>query len=70
MSNNWYEVWADEGLPQPYVLIVIPKPSGGIAILDPKEDKVVYDACDYKKAQLWLLEDEYTLVQGRMIRTD
>lgn len=36
-------------------------------IFDPKEkDKIVFRSETYEEAKLWLLEDEYTLVDGRM----
>lgn len=68
MSDNWYEVWADEGLPLPYVLLVLPVADGRTMVFDPKEDKMVHQAASYDEARLWLLEDEYTRVNGRMTR--
>ena len=68
MTDNWYEVWVDDGLPQPYVLIVLPKEGGAVIVFDPKESKPVHEAPDYERARLWLLEDEYTRVEGRMTR--
>ena len=69
MSRDWYEVWVDESADVPYALFVFPDTTrtGGIVIIDPKEgDKVVYVASTYEEAKLWLLEDEYTRVEGRM----
>jgi hypothetical protein len=69
MSRDWYEVWVDESTDVPYALFVFPDTAriGGIVIIDPKEgDKVVYVASTYEEAKLWLLEDEYTRVEGRM----
>jgi hypothetical protein len=71
MSEQWYEVWADESLTTPYILLVLPgeQTAGGVIILDPKEgSKVVYAAPSYDGARDWLLEDEYTRVEGRMSR--
>jgi hypothetical protein len=73
MTSKWYEVWADDGQLFPYVLIVVPKydATGSIQILDPNENfKIVYRASDYEAAKLWLLEDEYTRVSGRMNAED
>jgi hypothetical protein len=69
MTSDWYEVWVDDGLPVPYVLIVFPDKqlTGGIVVVDPKEtDKVVHNAPDYENAKMWLLEEEYKRVEGRM----
>jgi len=68
MNENWYEVWADQGLARPYVLLVEPKQDGGVMVFDPKEDRVIHEADDYESATHWLLEDEYRCVIGRMIR--
>jgi len=71
MSQQWYEVWADESLTTPYVLLVVPdeRTAEGVSILDPKEGlKVVHAAPNYESARDWLLEDEYTRVEGRMER--
>lgn len=69
MRDNWYEVWADEGLPHPYLLLVLPLAGGGATVFDPKEGKVVYQATSYDEARLWLLEDDYTRVEGKMARS-
>jgi hypothetical protein len=64
----WYEVWSDESFDIPYILVVgQTKKDGEIIIFDPKEkDKIVFRSETYEEAKLWLLEDEYTLVDGRM----
>ena len=69
MSQEWYEVWADGSLATPYVLLVLPdrNGNGGVVVRDPKEDmKVVYAGQNYENAKEWLLEDEYTRVEGRV----
>ena len=69
MNRDWYEVWVDDTRDIPYPLFVFPDESrnGGILIIDPKEgDRVVHTASTYEEAKLWLLEDEYTLIEGRM----
>ena len=71
MSSNWYEVWADEGKAVPYVLLLLPNRDDqtGVVVVDPRENcRVVHHASDYDTAKLWLLEDEYTRVEGRMTR--
>jgi hypothetical protein len=63
----WYEVWADEGLIPPYILILMCLNDGSsFQVFDPKESQVVHSSNDYESAKYWLLEDEYTSVNGRM----
>lgn len=68
MNNHWYEVWADEGLEVPYLLIVMPDGNGnGVQVLDPRENGcVVHRAGSYDAVRDWLLEDEYCRVIGTM----
>ncbi len=64
---KWYEVWSDESFDEPYLLVLGKTVRGEIVVIDPKEhNKVVFRSNDYDEAKLWLLEDEYTLVDGRM----
>lgn len=67
MISTWFEVWVDNGLSVPYVLLVMPdSEQQDIAVIDPKEDnKVVFRSGDYDTVKFWLLEDEYSLVIGR-----
>ncbi len=69
MTCEWFETWVDESPAVPYVLLVFPDPqsAGGVVVVDPKEsDKVVFKASDYVSAKMWLLEDEFTRIEGRM----
>lgn len=71
MENDWYEVWSDETLDPPYILIVVSKrdSTGFVQIYDPSEGmKLIYNAPNYDAATDWLTEDEYTRVDGRMER--
>lgn len=64
----WYEVWADEGLSPPYILLLLRRQGEeAFDVFDPKEDRVIHRASTYEAARFWLLEDEYTQVRGRMI---
>jgi hypothetical protein len=63
---SWYEVWADDGLTPPYVLTVMGLADSGVRVFDPLEGKFVYEAESYEAVKLWLLEDEYSRVAGRM----
>ena len=69
MIHKWYEVWVDESTTIPYILFLCPDPDnpGGMLIIDPKESNpVINKFSDYDTAALWLNEDEYTMVDGRM----
>ena len=69
MIEHWYEVWVDESTEVPYVLFLAPNSvdSSEILIIDPQEkNPIIKKMPDYETAKLWLLEDEYTLVNGRM----
>ena len=67
MNYDWYETWVDESPDTPYVLFPDPQRQGGILIVDPREaNKVVFQAADYESGKLWLLEDEFTRIEGRM----
>lgn len=66
-TMNWYEVWADEGHPVPYILVLQPK-GQTFQIFDPAvSSKKVFEALDYESARNWLLEDEYVLVGRKEI---
>ena len=64
--KNWYEVWANNTTDPPYLLIVRHLKTEH-AVIDPKEEnRVIFRSATYESAKLWLLEDEYVLVRGRM----
>lgn len=68
-ADRWYEVWVDESPGYPYVLVLRPNESKPeeLLIIDPKEgNKIIYRASSYDEARLWLLEDEFDIVEGRM----
>ena len=70
MSIDWYEVWADDGLAVPYLLILRPCADGTFEVIDPKEgDRRAFHAETHEAARLWLLEDEYERV-GRVSRSE
>jgi hypothetical protein len=69
MIQDWYEVWVDESIEIPYVLFLRPNQDNPkeILIIDPRENnKPIKTMPNYESAKLWLQEDEYTLVKGRM----
>ena len=69
MTYDWYEVWTSDASDIPYVLLLlyVPGRPDCRVIVDPKEgDKVIFTAPTYDEAKLWLLEDEFTPVDGRI----
>jgi hypothetical protein len=67
MSNQWYEVWAYEGLDVPYLLLLRPN-SSSFEIIDPKlGNRIVFESPSYEDAVNWLLEDEFEKVGRKMI---
>ena len=69
MLGTWFEVWIDDTGSKPYLLIVTHDdvdPSR-ILVIDPIEGyKTVHHENEYDAVKLWLLEDEYRRVDGRM----
>jgi hypothetical protein len=66
-SWNFLEVWVDPMQSPPYLLMVLGNESGGCHILDPADRyKLVKNCESYDQAQLWLLEDEYEPLEGRL----
>jgi hypothetical protein len=62
-------VWADETHDVPNILRLYASATeqGKFLIIDPKENNRILETWpDYNAAKLWLLEDEFTLVNGRM----
>lgn len=65
--GEWYEIWLDDTLPQPYFLIVTPD-KDHFVVIDPHENYcIVHSDITYDAVKLWLLEDEYRKAEGRMI---
>jgi hypothetical protein len=66
MSTIWYEVWGNDSLDPPYVL-VLRLVEQRYVVTDPKEgNRTAFESQSYDEAKMWLLEDEYVLVRGRM----
>lgn len=69
MKNNreFAEVWMDAMLSPPYVLLLLGDRTGNCCVYDPAEGyKVIFSSLTYEEAQLWLLEDEYEPIEGRV----
>ncbi|HBE59868.1 MAG TPA: hypothetical protein DEG17_01870 [Cyanobacteria bacterium UBA11149] len=70
VKNNWnfLEVWVDPMQSPPYLLLLLGDKSGSCHIFDPAEQYKLVTSCEtYERAQLWLLEDEYEPLEGRLL---
>ena len=68
-KNNWnfLEVWVNPMQSPPYLLMLLGDDSGHCQIFDPAEQYKLIKRCEsYHQAQLWLLEDEYEPLEGRL----
>ena len=69
VKSNWnfLEVWVDPMQSPPYILLLLGDKAGSCYIFDPAEQYRLITSCDtYDQAQLWLLEDEYEPLEGRL----
>ncbi len=69
LADNWEftELWTDTTASPPYVLILLGDNSGKTCVYDPAQNyQIVFESDTYQEAKLWLLEDEYSLVKGRL----
>jgi hypothetical protein len=69
-KSVWFEVWVDESIEPPYVLLIRPNPNEpkGVLVHDPKENYcIIYQGENYEAVKSWLLEDEYVLASGRVL---
>ncbi|MCC5628613.1 hypothetical protein LC613_11080 [Nostoc sphaeroides CHAB 2801] len=70
VKNNWEftEVWIDPMLSPPYILLLLCDTEDNCQVYDPAQGyKVVFSSNDYNAAKLWLLEDEYEPIEGRLL---
>ena len=73
VKNNWEfsEVWIDAMLSPPYLLLLLGDCEGNCRIYDPAQGyKIVFSSNNYEEAKLWLLEDEYEPIEGRLLAAD
>jgi hypothetical protein len=62
MTIGWYELWADDQDPVPYILLLRPT-AGGYEILDPAQgNQKAFETPSLEDARTWLSEDEFELV--------
>jgi hypothetical protein len=74
-KDKWFEVWFDEeeDVIPTYLLIVTPDPkqSNLVLVVDSHENnRVIHQGQNYEATRLWLQEDEYSLVDGRVFTDD
>jgi hypothetical protein len=74
-EDKWFEVWFAEGedAGPSYLLILKPDPStpGKAIVIDPQEGyRTIRSGQSYEDMRLWLLEDEFSLVEGRKFSED
>jgi hypothetical protein len=68
-KDNWsfLEVWVDPMQSPPYLLMLTEDTNGVCQIFDPVENyKVVLTSHSYEEAKLWLLEDEFEPIKGKL----
>ena len=73
LANNWdfLEFWTDPTAWPPYALVLLGKQAGECQIVDPSAGyKIVFSGTSYDKAKMWLLEDEYERVEGRLVASE
>jgi len=62
------EVWIDTMLSPPYILLLLCNSEQNCQIYDPAQGyKVIFSSNNYEAAKLWLLEDEYEPIAGRLL---
>ncbi|MEH2252313.1 hypothetical protein [Nostoc sp.] len=69
LADNWKftELWIDPTASPPYVLILLSDSSAKSCVYDPNQNyQLVFSGESYEEAKLWLLEDEYERVEGRL----
>jgi hypothetical protein len=65
---DYVEVWIDSMMSPPYLLMLIGVGTGTCSVLDPAARyKVIKSFNSYAEARLWLLEDEYEILESRSI---
>jgi hypothetical protein len=73
LETDWQftEVWSDPMLAPPYLLLLLADKKGQYYIYDPAKDyQVIFSTDNYEIAKLWLLEDEYEPMEGRLFLDD
>ncbi len=64
---KFIEAWVDSTYRLPYFLMLVADRSGVFRVFDPaKNYEVVFETSNYEDARLFLIEDEYERVKGRI----
>jgi hypothetical protein len=67
MTNTWIEVWIDSSSAE-YILVLRQLGNAELEVCDPQEDwRTIEKFATYEDAVHWLNEDEYDLVEGRLV---
>ena len=74
-EDRWFEVWYSQGedLFPTWLLVVVPDKQypGRVLVCDPRNNnRIVHSAVTYEAATDWLVEDEYSLIDGRIFPDD
>lgn len=66
-DGKFLEVWVDPLQSPPYILLLLGDKKNGCYVFEPAEQsRLVKVFSSYEEAQLWLWEDEYEPVEGRL----
>ena len=69
LANKWQltKLGVDPTAVPPYVLILLGDNEGNCCVYDAAEGyKMVFASSSYEEAKLWLMEDEYERIEGRL----
>jgi hypothetical protein len=68
VKDSWgfLKVWIDPMQSQPYMLLLMGDKAESCSIFDPAEGWLIKGCGDYEEARLWLLEDQYEPIEGRL----
>jgi hypothetical protein len=74
-EDRWFEIWYVDGeeVEPSSILIVTPDRNNPdcVVVLDPQDNHaVVHKGQSYEDTRLWLREDEYSLIKGRVFPDD
>ena len=66
-EDRWIELWVDSGSPRFYVLKLVARADGKFEVTDPQKSDKTVDVFDtYEDADIFMTDEEYRLVDGRM----
>lgn len=68
-SRAWFEVWASASTSPPRLLLV-ESGENGVGVLDPREQHRAVFSGTYEAMTVWMNENAFTLVDGRIAKED